>query len=164
MERKHLFVPEKLNYIKRKKASTACILCSIKRGEKNVVSLEVCRIKHFIVSLNLYPYNPGHLLIFPKRHILDVRQLKEAECRELHSIVCAALSVLEELYKPSGFNIGYNIGREAGASIQHLHLHIVPRFRGELGFMDILGGAKIIVEDPLKTLERVKEAFKKVKI
>jgi ATP adenylyltransferase len=161
---RHLFVPNKLEYVRGKRPSTPCILCAIKERRKEVKCLDVYRTEHFIVSLNLYPYNPAHLLIFPKRHILDVRQLLEEETKQMHELLCAALSVLEKVYEPAGFNIGYNIGREAGASIEHLHLHIVPRYRGELGFVDIMSGARIMVEDPQKTQEKLKEAFAKIKV
>ncbi|MFW6138916.1 MAG: HIT domain-containing protein, partial [Spirochaetota bacterium] len=70
------------------------------------------------------------------------------------------LDILDRLYSPCGYNIGYNIGSFAGASISHVHMHVIPRYENELGFIDIVGGAKILVEDPTKTMQRLKQAFK----
>jgi ATP adenylyltransferase len=100
-------------------------------------------------------------MIFPKRHVVDVRELKEGEVLEIHRLAKMSLDILDELYKPSGYNLGYNIGSFSGASIEHIHLHIVPRYRNELGFIDIIGGSKIIVEEPSLTKEKLWEAFGK---
>ncbi len=160
---KHLFVPSKMEYANDiNRPNVECILCSIIKQEKDnaVVNLEVYRSSLFVISLNLYPYNPGHLLIFPIRHITDLRQLINEEILELNNLTNLSLNVLDVLYSPGGYNIGYNIGHCSGASIEHLHLHIVPRYEKEIGFVDIVAGAKIMVEDPQITLSRVSEQFK----
>ncbi len=87
--------------------------------------------------------------------------LNDEEALELHKLQNLCLDVLESVYAPHGFNLGYNIGEAGGASIEHLHLHIVPRYRRETGFIDIIGETKIIVEDPKVSLSRVREAFVK---
>ena len=158
--RKNLFVPNKMAYVRGKnRPSVECILCAIAQHDERVESLEVYQSPSFVVSLNLYPYSPGHLLLFPKRHIVDIRELTDEEAMELHAIQKLCIDVLDEVYSPHGYNLGYNIGRAAGASIQHLHLHIVPRYNRELGFIDIIGGAKIIVEEPNETCKRLRKAF-----
>ncbi|MBI1929714.1 HIT domain-containing protein [Candidatus Poribacteria bacterium] len=158
--RNNLFVPNKLAYIKGKaRPNVECILCAIIGGNDQVERLEVYQSVLFTVSLNLYPYSPGHLLIFPKRHILDSRQLTQAEILELHTVQGLCLDVLDAVYQPHGYNIGYNIGGASGASIEHLHLHVVPRYPRELGFIDIIGGAKIIVEEPKVTQQKLRQAF-----
>ena len=159
---KNLFVPNKMEYARGgKKPNVECILCAIVEENDKVARLDVYRSKLFVVALNLYPYTPGHLMIFPKRHITDVRMLSNEEVSELHKLQSLCLDVLENIYTPHGFNLGYNIGEAGGASIEHLHLHIVPRYRRETGFIDIIGGSKIIVEDPNVTQQRVREAFVK---
>lgn len=158
--RKNLFVPNKMSYARGKnRPEVDCILCGIVRNDATVVNLNVYESPLFVVSLNLYPYTPGHLMVFPKRHIVDIREYTDEEATELFALEKLCLSVLDELYTPHGYNLGYNIGPAAGASIEHVHLHIVPRYQRELGFIDIIGGAKVIVEEPNETRKRVREAF-----
>ncbi|MFC1713181.1 HIT domain-containing protein [Candidatus Poribacteria bacterium] len=158
--RKNLFVPGKIKYARGEKLpDVECILCAIVEGSDEVTRLEVYRSELFVVSLNLYPYSPGHLMVFPRRHITDPRMLNHQEIAELHKMQSLCLDALESVYEPHGFNIGYNIGEAGGASIAHLHLHVVPRYRRETGFIDIIAGAKIIVEDPNVSLSRMREAF-----
>jgi len=160
MFRKNLFVPGKWNYIRGKKPRVVdCILCGVLNKDSRVENLLVWEDDVSAVSVNLYPYNAGHLLIFPKRHILYPRQLTEEETMRLNSITKKSLDILDELYQPEGYNIGYNIGEASGASIRHLHLHMVPRYPKELGFVDVIGGTKIIIEDPAQTMEKLKKAF-----
>jgi len=158
--RGNLFVPGKMGYVRgEKRPDVECILCAIAAGSDEVVRMDVHRSRLFMVALNLYPYSPGHLMVFPLRHIVDVRSLSDEEALELHKLQNLCLDIIEKVYTPHGFNLGYNLGRAGGASIEHLHLHIVPRYIRETGFIDIIGGAKIIVEDPNITLSRVREAF-----
>jgi ATP adenylyltransferase len=158
MER-HLFIPNKLAYVKGKKPEVKCILCAINEKDPKVTKLDIYHTKHFIVSLNLYPYNPGHLMIFPKKHLIDPRQLNDEQVLELNKLTTITLNIIENLYSPQGFNVGYNVGHVSGASIEHLHLHIIPRYKNEVGIIDIVGKARVIVEDPNKTLKKFKQAF-----
>lgn len=159
--RSNLFTPGKKEYIasRASRSDDKCILCAIARGEEGVANLEVGRADGFVVTLNLYPYNPGHVMIFPVRHVEDPRELDEKENGTLIRLQNLVLDVLAEEYRPAGFNVGYNIGPAAGASIAHLHLHVVPRYRNELGVVDILSGAKILIEDPVETQARLRPAF-----
>lgn len=162
--RRNLFVPNKLAYARGKaRPDVECILCAVIDGSNQVDRLEVYQSVLFTVSLNLYPYSPGHLIIFPNRHIVDVRALTEAEVSELHRIQCLCFEVLDTVYQPRGYNIGYNVVDASGASIEHLHLHIVPRYPRELGFMDIIGEMRIIVEDPNVSQQKLRKAFGMVK-
>jgi ATP adenylyltransferase len=94
------------------------------------------------------------------RHIVDPRDYHPEELLHMQSLLKKTLDVLDKLYSPEGYNIGYNVGEASGASIPHLHQHVVPRYPRELGFVDITAGAKIIIEDPTQTLENLKLAFK----
>ena len=161
LEYKNLFSLNKLSYIKGKKPNVDCILCSIVRKEKDVVKLLVTESGHVAVCVNKFPYNSGHLLIFPKRHITDYRELTKDEEAEIDILLRQSLDILDSLYAPLGYNAGYNIGNFAGASIPHLHMHVIPRYKNELGFIDIIGGAKIIVEDPALTMRKLKDTFNK---
>ena len=107
------------------------------------------------------PHNPGHLMIFPNRHIEKIEKLSLSEVEELHKLTIISLKVLKKVYKPHGFNIGYNLGKGSVASIEHLHLHIVPRYENELSFIDVLSDSKIIVEEPKDNVQKLKNEYKK---
>ncbi|HWP67896.1 MAG TPA: HIT domain-containing protein, partial [Rectinemataceae bacterium] len=135
------------------------ILCLIRDGSENVDRLIVCENEYIMVSLNLYPYNPGHLILFTKRHITDVRKMSDAEQRGMDATTNRCLDILDRIYRPAGYNIGYNLGLVAGASIEHLHLHIIPRYHNEIGIAELIGGKKVLVQNPLDSLALLKEAF-----
>jgi len=163
----NLFVPSKVQYVRRERAihlkgrGMDCILCNIVARNKSVESLEICRTKLFCVCANLYPYNPGHLMVFPLRHVEDLRGLTDKEAAELFLLEKFTVDILDEIYQPRGYNIGYNLGDCGGNSIKHIHLHIVPRFKNELGFIDILSSSRIIVDDPRSSLPKLRRLFSK---
>lgn len=154
--RHSLFVPSKRDYVRGARPKVDCILCSVRDRDAKVSRLVVAEDRNFLVSLNLFPYNPGHLLVFPRRHIEDYRDLSPTEARALDRWTRRILDQLDAEYKPSGYNLGFNLGRPAGASIAHLHLHIVPRFPNEVGFIDTIGGARIHVDDPFAAAKRLR--------
>ncbi len=154
----YLFNFNKLAYLKGKRPQ-GCILCLIRDDDQEVEKLVVHRTQGFIVSLNLYPYNPGHLLVFPKRHVTDLRQLTDEEQNEMDNLVKRCLDVLDRYGNPSAYNIGYNMGLAAGASIEHLHLHIIPRYPREIGIAELIGGSRVLVEDPKDTFVTLKTLF-----
>ncbi|HNY11040.1 MAG TPA: HIT domain-containing protein [Candidatus Wallbacteria bacterium] len=161
---KNLFSPDKLKYVTGKsRPKVGCILCAVTAGDAKVRSLEVHRSENFVVSLNLYPFNVAHLLIFPVKHVETLKGLGKHQIVEMYELANEAMEVIDELYSPGGYNVGFNIGACSGASIAHLHMHIVPRYDRELGFVDIVGGAKLIVEAPGITMKKIKNAFKKRK-
>jgi len=157
----NLFSMNKLNYVKGERPKVDCIFCSIIHKHRDVVNLLVYEGKHAVVCVNKFPYNSGHILICPRRHIIDYRELTEDEENAIHSLLKKSLTILDSLYSPSGYNIGYNMGEFSGASQPHLHIHVIPRYKNELGFIDIIGGAKIVLEDPGQTMKRLTEAFRK---
>lgn len=158
--KKQLYIPNKRSYLTgENRPSVECILCSIINNDAEVTSLLVWESELVSVCANLYPYNAGHLLIFPVRHIFEPSALTKEEVYAMHSVLCFSMEKLNELYKPNGFNLGYNVGKASGASIDHLHQHVVPRYGRELGFVDITAGAKIIIEDPSETMRKLKKVF-----
>lgn len=154
----YFFNFDKLSYLKGKRPE-GCILCLINAGSEDVERLVAWETPNFMVSVNLYPYNPGHLLLFPKRHLIDIRELSGSERRELDELVDLTLAVLDATHGPAGYNIGYNMGLVAGASIDHLHLHIIPRYPREIGISELIAGKRVLVEDPRLTLEKVAAEF-----
>jgi ATP adenylyltransferase len=159
--KRHLFIPSKVDYVRGNRPQVDCILCAIVTHDKRVVDSSIISTELMTIALNLYPYNPGHLMIFPNRHVEGIEELTPDEVSEMHRLTVLSLKVLKKLYCCQGFNIGYNLGESSGASIKHLHRHIVPRYRNELGFVDILSGSKIFVEDPKQVLKNLREAFYK---
>jgi ATP adenylyltransferase len=149
-------------YVKGKRPDVDCILCAVAARDERVPKLEVHRTDKWVVSVNLHPYNAGHVLLFPVRHIIDVRELKKNELIELFALQNLCLDVLDAAYTPAGYNIGFNIRRPAGASIEHLHLHVVPRYPNEAGFMDILSDTRTIVESPKQTVDRLARQFRNI--
>lgn len=156
----YFFNFEKIAYLKGKRPE-GCILCLVRDRDPAVTDLTVYREEDFTVCLNLYPYNPGHLLVFPHRHIADLRDLSPPEWLRLQEVLKMALDVLTAEYNPAGFNVGCNMGLSAGASIEHLHYHIIPRYPREIGIAELLAGKRVLVEHPLDTKERLMAAFKK---
>lgn len=154
-----LFIPSKKDYIKGERPKVDCILCSVVAKDERVSSLDIYTGEHFIISANLYPYNAGHVMIFPKRHIETIEDFTQDEAKESHYLQVIVLKALRELYAPLGFNVGYNIGDSSGASIAHVHLHVVPRYHREVGFLDVLGGARIIIEDPNDTVKKLSKTI-----
>ncbi len=162
MERNYLFNTEKIKYVKGDKPQVDCILCAIRDNNPLIKNLNVHTTEKFIIAVNLFPFNPGHVMIFPKRHICGIGDMTDDEAAEMHYLTVKTVSIIEEEYKPSGFNIGYNLGNGSGASIAHIHQHIVPRYVNEVGFLDVLSGTRVIVSDPVEAMERLKEKFRKV--
>ena len=159
MERGYLFNTEKIKYVKGDKPSVDCILCAIRDNNPLVKNLNVHVTEKFIIAVNLFPFNPGHVMIFPKRHICRINEMTVSEAAEMHYLLVKTIEILDEEFSPSGYNIGYNLGDGSGASIPHIHQHIVPRYSNEVGFLDVLSGTRIIVSDPVVIMERLKVRF-----
>ena len=154
----YFFNFDKIAYLRGKRPQ-GCILCLIAEDSPDVDKLVVAETENFMVALNLYPYNPGHVLIYPKRHVLDLRELSLDESAELDRMTRRSLGALESVYHPGGYNIGYNMGYAAGASIEHLHLHVIPRYPREIGISELIAGKRVLVEDPRDSLEELRAAF-----
>lgn len=107
--------------------------------------LVVARGEHVYAVLNLYPYNPGHLMVVPYRRVANLEDLTPEESTELMSFAQRAILVIKSVSRPHGFNVGLNLGAAAGGSLaEHLHLHVVPRWGGDANFITVLGGAKVM--------------------
>lgn len=155
----YFFNFEKLNYIKSPKPE-GCIICLVGEKSDEVVDLTVWENEDFLVMVNLYPYNPGHLMIAPRRHITDIRDLSPSEEETFFTLQRRFLTLMDRLYSPNAYNIGFNMGLSAGASIEHLHLHIIPRYPREVGIADLVAGKRVLVESPLESAERIREQLR----
>jgi ATP adenylyltransferase len=159
---RYLFNSDKLKYVKKDKTNAGCFLCALRDENPEVVNLEIARGHGFIVSVNLYPFNPGHILIFPSRHVEKLRDLTDQEALAMHRILSSSLEILNEEFAPCGFNIGFNLGQNSGASTPHIHMHVVPRFGNEVGYLDVLAGTRAVVSDPVETRDRLRRKFENI--
>ncbi|TSA26026.1 MAG: HIT domain-containing protein [Ignavibacteriales bacterium] len=162
-----LWSPWRSNYIesfKTKKDSDACVFCeAFKFPIKSNKSLIVYKNKLCYVMLNLYPYNSGHLMVIPNKHISDIHTLSQDEMNEMMSTVRLSMKALEKAMKPQGMNFGANLGKAAGAGIDsHLHFHVVPRWSGDINFMPAIGEVKIISQDLLVTKKKLINSFNEI--
>ena len=98
------------------------------------------------ICLNLFPYNPGHLMVFPIRHFTDYRDITDEEVIHISNLIKKCQNMLDDLRNPTGYNIGLNLGEYSGASIKHIHFHVVPRYPSELGYIDIIGKSRVMVQ------------------
>jgi ATP adenylyltransferase len=160
---KNLYAPWRYSYILKEKTK-GCILCKKYKANLDEQNLIVKRGKLAYILMNLYPYNNGHLMIAPYRHIAKLSSLDDDELFELMKLAQLSEKVLEKVYHPDGFNMGINIGKVAGAGINdHLHLHIVPRWDGDTNFLAAIGETKVIPESIEDAYKKLKNAFEKEK-
>ena len=161
-----LFSPWRSKYISsfaEKENEEKCVLCDAHVPVNDDESLVVYRGREAFVLMNKFPYNSGHLMIIPVRHTPDFGSLTKTEMAETMDLLRASERALRELSHPQGFNIGMNIGREAGAGIDaHLHWHIVPRWNGDTNFMPILADVKVVSEDMAEQCKRLREIFSRI--
>ncbi len=135
------------------KPKVECIMCALRDNDEQVKIIKVYQDDIIFVVLNIYPYNPGHLMVCLNRHVLKFTELTKTEILHIFRAIQGLQLLLDDVYHPRGYNIGINQGKEAGASIDHIHWHIVPRFPSELGYIDIIGNTRVVIEE----LETVKK-------
>ncbi len=151
---KPLWAPWRLEYIQQADEQEGCIFCD---GDD---SLLVHRDELAFVVLNKFPYASGHLLVAPVRHVGEFDELEDAEVLELHRLATAGISTLAETYRPDGYNLGWNLGRVAGAGVtDHVHLHVVPRWSGDTNFMPVLADVKVMPEHLAETRRKLAAAW-----
>jgi ATP adenylyltransferase len=152
----HLIAHGKIQYAKGQRPNVSCILCAVRDDSPEVSALKIYQDPSFFISLNLYPYNPGHLMIIPSKHIQKLEDLSNQDRIRIFELVVQCQKMIQELFNPSGFNVGYNQGQFSGASIDHFHIHVVPRYKSELGFIDIIGQTRVVVESVQTVYEKIK--------
>jgi ATP adenylyltransferase len=156
---KHTWAPWRIEYIRMVKQN-GCILCDKPKEKKDAENFILFRGEKNFIMLNAYPYNPGHLLIAPYRHISSLELLTESERNEHYKLVSLGIEVLKAQLNPAGFNVGANLGKVAGAGIDdHFHSHIVPRWQGDDNFMPVLADTKVIPQALADTYNDLKGKF-----
>ena len=157
MER--LWAPWRLEYIESADATPGCVFCTALEGDDED-ALVVHRGKRAFVLLNRFPYASGHFMVAPARHIGDFGELDDREVLDVHRLASAGIGALAQVYSPQAYNLGWNLGRVAGAGIvDHVHLHVVPRWAGDTNFMPVLADVKVLPEHLQDTRRKLAAAW-----
>lgn len=146
----------------RAEESPGCVLCVARTsGEGKQLIVHEGQLAYVI--LNKFPYNGGHLMVVPHRHVAQLALLERDELHEMAELTQLSERVLTDAYSPQGINVGMNLGRPAGAGIvDHLHLHLVPRWNGDTNFMTVVGEVRVLPEELPRTAERLRPLFQKL--
>ena len=159
MALERLWAPWRLEYVQSADKQNGCVFCRAAEGDDEE-QLVVHRGERAFVLLNKFPYASGHLLVAPYRHGTGFADLEDADALEVHRLAGQGLDALAAVYEPEGFNLGWNIGRIAGAGItDHVHLHVVPRWGGDTNFMPVLAAVKVIPEHLASTRQKLADAW-----
>jgi ATP adenylyltransferase len=156
---KQLWAPWRLEYVGRADEQEGCLFCSAAKSEDEA-GLVVHRGQDAFAVLNKFPYASGHLMVAPYRHVGDFAELGDREVLEIHRLAGQGMGALAQLYSPQGFNVGWNLGRIAGAGVvDHVHLHLVPRWAGDTNFMPVLADVKVLPEHLVETRRKLAETW-----
>jgi ATP adenylyltransferase len=157
-----LWTPWRFEYIRTADQAPSCVFCRILQEDSDSANFVLFRGSKSFVILNLYPYTSGHLLVVANRHISF---LSEADPEELHEIIQLSQrceNALQREYHPQGFNLGFNLGRAAGAGVEHhLHMHVLPRWTGDSNFVSVVGETRVLPEELPITCQRLRPYFAK---
>jgi ATP adenylyltransferase len=162
MSLERLWSPWRLAYVSASGEPQGCVFCDA-QSSPDAAPLVLYRGASSFVILNLYPYNNGHLMVVPNRHVASLTLATPEELAEMMRLTQAAEAALTEAYRPQGINVGMNLGRPAGAGIaDHMHIHVVPRWSGDTNFMSVVGGVRVLPEDLEQTGNRLRPVFEKI--
>ena len=161
MSEERLWAPWRLDYIKGP-TPDECIFCTGPDAGDDAAKYIVHRGEHCFVILNAYPYNNGHVMVSPYRHVPSIEELDGPALLELMTLTQESLGVLRTVYAPEGFNLGVNQGKIAGAGVEHhVHLHVVPRWGADTNFMPVIGDTRVLpqsLEDSYRDLTKAFDA------
>lgn len=156
---KHIWAPWRIQYIQAPKPK-ACILCEKPAETSDEANYILYRGRTNYIMLNSYPYNPAHLMVIPYRHVASLEDMTEEERHENTDIVARSVVILRQVFNPTGFNIGVNIGKTAGAGIDgHVHTHIVPRWQGDTNFVTVVGDIRVVPQALADTYKKLVGKF-----
>ena len=155
-----IWSPWRKAYVTSGARDPGCVFCRALESADDPKSLVVHVAGRSFVVMNLYPYNAGHVMIAPRRHVGSLTEATAEELSEMMELARKLERVLSEAYKPDGINLGMNLGKAAGAGVaDHIHLHMVPRWVGDTNFMTTVGGTRVIPEDPAEACAKLKAAL-----
>ncbi|MEK7378526.1 MAG: HIT domain-containing protein [Candidatus Binatota bacterium] len=157
---KAVWAPWRRAYIEEGSNQAGCIFCDKRKEADARASLVLTQTTHSVVMLNKYPYNSGHLLLAPKRHTNQCSALLREEYEDLCESLRSSVEIILKVLRPSGINLGMNLGRSAGAGVEdHLHWHVVPRWEGDTNFMPVVAEVKVISQHLLESYDRLSPFF-----
>ena len=149
-----------MEYIDKHNKEEGCVFCNAQSKSDSAENLIVHRGEHAYVILNRFPYTSGHLMVIPFVHKPNLEELDAATRAEMMELTSRCTTVLKNIYRPQGFNVGVNIGEAAGAGVLgHVHIHIVPRWNGDTNFMSSVGSTRVLPEALEDTWKRVRKGF-----
>ncbi len=158
---KKLWAPWRIEYIRS--TSKGCFFCNALKAKDPTKVLVIEQNNSAFTILNRFPYNSGHLMIAPLRHTGNYEHLHDQEIVDMHRLLTRALQAMKTIFKPQGYNIGVNLGEVAGAGVvDHVHMHIVPRWQGDTNFMPVLADTKVVIESLDNTYKLFKDALGKL--
>jgi ATP adenylyltransferase len=160
---KVLWAPWRMEYILSEEKDESCIFCPGDDRAQDEERLILYVGSLSMVMMNRFPYNNGHLLVAPIKHVKGLEDLSQEETLDILLMVRRSISILKEIMDPEGFNVGLNLGRVAGAGMEeHMHFHIVPRWNGDNNYMTVVGEVRVIPEHIIETYGRLRPYFEKL--
>jgi ATP adenylyltransferase len=157
-----LFSPWRHTYVTRKEEEGGCVFCDALAIDEGRALTVFTGVTCYVI-LNLYPYNSGHLMVVPRRHVATLAGLEPAELTELATLMRYSEIALTEVYFPQGINVGMNLGKPAGAGVvDHLHVHVVPRWAGDTNFMSVVGKVRVLPEELPQSAARLRPIFERL--
>ena len=157
---KQLWAPWRMEYVKSEK-SDECIFCSLPKANDDTKNYILHRGQSAFIIMNIFPYNSAHIMVSPFRHIGCLTAQNAEEIKEMSNLTRKSIEIFRTVINPEGFNVGYNIGKAAGAGYdEHIHCHIVPRWTGDTNFMPVLGETKVHPEHLKTTYKKLLPHFK----
>jgi len=156
----YLFTPWRYTYITGATAPGDCLFCGLLQAKDDEKTLIVHRAKYCFVVLNAFPYTSGHVMVVPYEHLDELSKLSQPAAQEMMELTQKLEGILRELYRPDGINMGMNIGKAAGAGVAgHIHMHVLPRWFGDVNFMSAVGETRVIPEDLQTTYQKLRSGF-----
>lgn len=157
-----IWAPWRRKYVTATEQAPGCVFCRALERAAAADSLVVHVAPLSFVMMNLFPYNSGHVMIAPRRHVGRLADATAEELAEQMGLASRLETILGEAYKPHGLNLGMNLGRTAGAGVEdHIHLHVVPRWNGDTNFMKVVADTRVIPEDPVEACRKLRELFER---
>jgi ATP adenylyltransferase len=160
-----LFAPWRLEYVSTSDSRDreTCVFCTAFQSKDDRATLTLGRERHSFSLLNLHPYTTGHAMVAPNKHCSDLADVDVETLTEMMGTVKKLMAAMRALYGPHGFNVGFNVGEAAGAGIEeHLHLHVVARWKADNNLMTVIGGTRVVPEDLDRTFERMRETLDRI--